>query len=965
MALELITGPANSAKAKLVLDAYRDALARDPLLVVPRAPDVEHYRRELASSGAIFGVSVLRFGGLIAEIARRAELGGQPITDAARERIASLATACTPLSALGESASTPGFSRALVDWVAELEGRRVDPRRLERALHAWGEADPGQREYAAELSALYRAYRDALDRLGRVDRELFAVAALDAISVAPTAWGSTPVFVYGFDDFTAIELDAIETLARVVQAPVTVALPYEPGRLAFAGRADAFGRLRELADEHVQVPARSDHYAPASAGALHHLERSLFEAHPADARVQAGSAVQLLASPSLRAELETVAAQIAGLLSGGMRPEEIAVVMRTSSDQARLVEEVFAAQGVPIARECYEPLGHTALGRGLLALLRCALLEGSSADLLTWLRTPGVLEVPALADRLERSLRREGVETAQAARAVWERERWPLEAIDRLVREQARGPVALLRQVRRELDGLFAASHRRRAAVLGGLERPDAAALSGARGALTELAELAALDPALGEDPAELVHVLANLSVGVADGSGTGVLVADPLSLRARRVRALFACGVQAGTFPAPAPASPFLSDEQRRDIARASGLLLARTIAHSEAERFLFYALVSRPEELLVLSWHTADDDGVPCLRSLYVDDVAELFAAELPVRSPPRPSPAPAGAVGSAPIGPLRSPAVLAELAGRPAWSASSLELWAGCPVRWFVERFLDPEDLDPEAEALRRGGVAHAVLEETLAELGRRCGSAVLTPERLPLARELMAGILHAHAEERPISADPLRRRVIVHRLRADLDRYLAHAAGRRTAFEPRHLELEFGMQEPTEETSDSYPALELSAGGSSPLRLRGRIDRVDVDAAGRRAIVYDYKGRAVFGARRWSDEGLLQIPLYMLAVRELLGLDPVGGFYQPLAGVDPRARGALIAQADPELDSVGGDSCTPEELEELIEDAVSRARQAAGEARTGELEPRPRSCSPRGGCSYPVLCRCEVL
>ena len=45
-------------------------------------------------------------------------------------------------------------------------------------------------------------------------------------------------------------------------------------------------------------------------------------------------------------------------------------------------------------------------------------------------------------------------------------------------------------------------------------------------------------------------------------------------------------------------------------------------------AERYLLYAMVSRPEELLVLSWHLADDDGEPTARSLFVDDVCDLFA-------------------------------------------------------------------------------------------------------------------------------------------------------------------------------------------------------------------------------------------------------------------------------------------------------------------------------------------------
>src|SRR3954451_22829825 len=74
--LKLVTGPANSAKAAVVLDGVRAALDRDPLLVVPTAADAERYRRELAENGAVFGPRVLRFAGLIDEAARRA--GSRP-----------------------------------------------------------------------------------------------------------------------------------------------------------------------------------------------------------------------------------------------------------------------------------------------------------------------------------------------------------------------------------------------------------------------------------------------------------------------------------------------------------------------------------------------------------------------------------------------------------------------------------------------------------------------------------------------------------------------------------------------------------------------------------------------------------------------------------------------------------------------------------------------------------------------
>ena len=76
-----------------------------------------------------------------------------------------------------------------------------------------------------------------LERIGRVDAELHAWRALDGLRADPGRWGQDAVYVYGFDDLTALERDAIETLARVVGVQVTVSLTYEPARAALSARA--------------------------------------------------------------------------------------------------------------------------------------------------------------------------------------------------------------------------------------------------------------------------------------------------------------------------------------------------------------------------------------------------------------------------------------------------------------------------------------------------------------------------------------------------------------------------------------------------------------------------------------------------------------------------------------------------------------------------------------------------------
>ena len=674
-----------------------------------------------------------------------------------------------------------------------------------------------------------------------------------------------------------------------------------------------------------------------------------------------------------RAELELIAGEIAGLLGHGTPAEEIAVAVRTPGTSADLLEEVFAQAGIPYALERRVPFADTAVGGALIGLLRCvpeadgAAGDGRIGDLLAWLRAPGLLARPELADALEARARRAGALSAEDARALWQERHWHLDTLDQLEQAAARGPLALIDRTLRELQWLFGAPRRGRASVLDDDELIEARALAGAGAALGELRELAKLAPELAPaDASELARTLQRVEVlGGRRPRPGAVAVLDPLALRARRVKALFVCGLQEGVFPARARPQPLLADEDRRHLAQASGLLLGEHEDALAAERYLLYAAVSRPQELLILSWHVADDDGEPTARSLFVDDVCDLFDTTLVERRARRPlgavdAPAGAeaatGALGGS--GVLRDERVLADLRERP-WSASSLEQWIGCPVRWYVERVLHPGAFEPEPEPFARGGLAHVVLRDTLDGLRAETGSARLTPSHLTRARQLLAEGLERNEADYPLSVSPERRPGVRRRLRADLERYIAHAAEADSPLEPSFLELGFGIDAGDERGEESSLGPFVLGPG---VRMRGRIDRVDVDGAGR-AVVYDYKSSDAPPQAKWIGESKLQVALYMLAVESLLGLEAAGGFYQPLSGPDLRARGVLDGESALTLDYVRGDVQPHERVRELLGEALDAALQAAAQAARGELEARPRTCAFRGGCQFPTICRCE--
>jgi RecB family exonuclease len=144
----------------------------------------------------------------------------------------------------------------------------------------------------------------------------------------------------------------------------------------------------------------------------------------------------------------------------------------------------------------------------------------------------------------------------------------------------------------------------------------------------------------------------------------------------------------------------------------------------------------------------------------------------------------------------------------------------------------------------------------------------------------------------------------------------------------------------------------------------LELCGRVDRVDVDAATGRAIVVDYKtGASVDPVARWSGGRRLQPALYMLAIERLLGVEAVGGLYQPLRSADLRPRGVVRDDVDAGVALVENDRRETGELRELLDAVLAIALGAARELAAGELAPRPQTCSPQGRCRHPAICRCE--
>ena len=248
MALTLVLGPANSAKAGRVLGAYagqaasrRTAGRADRGRRAPLRSRADRRRRRARRR-----THVRRAG--------RGDRAARRLRRTATDRAAARARAGpragrAELPSLRESATAPGFRAAAGAMISELQRELVGVARFRAALRAWAAQDVRRAAYGRDLGRIYADYAAELERLSRVDAELFAWRAVDALRAAPTAWGSDPVLFYGFDDLDGVQRDVVQTLAGPAGAAVTVSLTYEAGREALAARAETVEALRPLAAE--------------------------------------------------------------------------------------------------------------------------------------------------------------------------------------------------------------------------------------------------------------------------------------------------------------------------------------------------------------------------------------------------------------------------------------------------------------------------------------------------------------------------------------------------------------------------------------------------------------------------------------------------------------------------------------------------------------------------------------------
>jgi len=970
--LSLIAGPANAGKVETLLDRYLADLEREPVLIVPNRSDVERVQRELlVRRPALLAGTIGTFDDLFERIAFGGEEARGVVSQAQRALLVRWVLAGAELDRLAASSRFGGFADALQQALSELESGLLDPEDLD-----------------GDLATLYGAYRAELDRLERWDRDLLRRYSAERLKSDFDAWHGEPVFAYGFEDLTGAEWSLIEALAG--RAEVTVSLPYEPGRPAFASLRRTAEDLARLAG--ARIEELSPRWGDTARPALAHLERGLFDDAP-PAPVAIDGALRFLEGAGTRGVLELVGDEVLALLRAGTPAERIGIVCPSIERWRAPLDTAFGTLGIPFTVDGELRVTQTPLGQALVSLLRFTWLGGTRADLFTYLRSP-FSGVPRHAvDFVEGRLR---------GRAIQSPERVVEEA------EKLRGsPLPMLEELRTAGDpgvavGDLSARMLRNAYGLegppvGASSRLDLRVYETVTRLLAELERWQSLVGPLSRD--DVVAALDRQTLRPQTGDEPGrVAVVDLMRARTRRFDFAFVLGLEEGSLPRRTSASPFLDDDERRALDER-GARLERPDSVSR-DRYLFYTACTRASERLYLVREAATDDGAPREASPFWDEVQTLFDADdIRTATSKRPLSALTWSLDSAPtererlravaelaardgrqaeslarangwerkldraVDAQRRPTklvstlVLEQLGSRTTFNVTELERFADCSSAWFIDRLIDPRSIDAEVDPKLRGSVAHNALFKFFTRLPKELGVEKLDERVEDGAVRLMRACLDEALGGVRMEMTEMQARELDQTLWRDLEALVHEECGSDLQLVPRRFEVAFGSER-------AAPELQRGLDLGDGLTLSGKIDRIDIDPFSARGIVQDYKsGKHAHSAVEIEKELRLQIPLYMLVLRDLVGIEPLGGVYRPLAG-ERRAR--VLLRRDEGETLVGysrNDYLDEDAFWAMVASAEETARRLAGRIRGGDVEHDPRGGECPQWCDLWPMCRVE--
>ncbi len=216
---------------------------------------------------------------------------------------------------------------------------------------------------------------------------------------------------------------------------------------------------------------------------------------------------------------------------------------------------------------------------------------------------------------------------------------------------------------------------------------------------------------------------------------------------------------------------------------------------------------------------------------------------------------------------------------------YSISQLETYAKCPYKYFAERVLKLKPLEEpseEIEALEMGSLLHNILYEfykTIKQKGIVISKA--SPDQFIAAQDILFKIAEVKIEEgnfnSPLTFYEKEKILGINGKRENslLYLFLKTEKEKNENFLPEFFEAAFGSLSSRQREFQKEREISLTELKAGDVKVRGKIDRIDINKTEKTFEVVDYKLSGKKPKRDELYEGLsLQLPLYMYAAKELI-------------------------------------------------------------------------------------------
>ncbi len=828
---------------------------------------------------------------------------------------------------------SPGFVQAVKSALRDMEDSLVTPQALEELLQSMPdfvlEQDGGR---FAWLVRLYQRYEEKTQHIPgyRPYQQAFE-RALNQVENSAYLRGFTQLFIYGFYDMTGRQWELVSRLRACY--PVTVFAPYE--------KHPAYSFAKKFFESNWLSTPGAQEVKAAPSGALGHSATYLF----ASGGSAPNTRVNIVSVPDVNGAVFYTAKEILKQLEKGTKPADIAVIVRTLAPYQDEIRRVFEANCLPLDAGFTYPLSKYALGNFCLNLLGLAANGFSRENVLAVFASPYFAQPDKAAWRrlvqksaVKRDLAQWNDLLPQGNRFTPAVQAWVKQTartLEQLTQPQPwkRGAEQVWQFLQQQIDE----------SAFQGKDREIFLAVGQT---LSDLAVYQAVRPSSRENEllAQAVEALTALTFNETQAVRGGITVTDALRARGLEFKTVFLLGLNDKEFPLITPEDPLLRDYYRTQLRDTLGYWLNASLDRADEEKLLFYNAVTCAQENLHVCYARYGQDGKPAVPSVYAAELARVCELDLQAGDAPRVSGrlrerlehCPADlltpkevsfqiilhshaaenyrAAGLLTPPKARTLAAAQALAGVGAlgpydgmiargaeifarenergFSPSALQEVGACPLKYFFNRVLHLAEPDAPASrqelpADKRGSAYHEILHDFYKTLHQKQLTHTLFETGITQYMEQSIAKFYTAGSYVAFGIYPVVWEMILENIRQKLTDFATQDVAQLGTFTPTIFEQEV-----------SAPSVD-----GLPVKLRGIIDRVDVDPASHTFYVVDYKSSRKGSGKPVQDfftQLILQPFVYLLLAPYL---PPLQGYRAAGAGlrvISPYKKSELSAQ-----------------------------------------------------------------